>query len=107
MSATFIRVCDLALKGEVIMSDHAFDKARRRGIVGSDIIDGIVKGVVVEDYPAYSAGPAVLVLQSDSNGLALHAVWGLKLGTDTPAVVITAYRPDPVEWDVTFRKRKP
>ena len=93
--------------GEVIMSDHAFDKARRRGIIGSDIIDSVAHGIVVEDYPDYYAGPAVLVLQSDRNEGPLHAVWGLKKGTTTPAVVITAYRPDPAEWDATFRKRKP
>lgn len=77
MSAMFKKLCELAQKGEAIMSGHAFDKARRRGIIGSDIIDGVDKGILVEDYPDYFAGPAVLVLQSGSNGLPLHAVWGL------------------------------
>jgi hypothetical protein len=48
-----------------------------------------------------------LVLQQDSNGQPVHVVWGIPLGQASPAVVVTAYRPDPAQWDETWQKRRP
>ncbi len=36
----------------------------------------------------------------------VHVVWGVSKGTKTPAVIVTAYRPDPVKWTNDFRRRK-
>ena len=72
-----------------------------------DLVENIVSAIVLEDYPAYHTGPAVLVPQYDANAAPLHAVWGVEKGTDEPAVLITAYRPDPSLWSDDFRTRKP
>lgn len=39
-------------------------------------------------------------------GMPIHVVWGIPKGCDKPAVLVTAYRPDPGRWDETFTKRK-
>ena len=105
MSTTFDKVRELAKLGDWSGSDHALLRLEENGIIASDLADGIDLGLVVEDYPDYYAGPCVLVLQADGGG-PVHALWGLKKGTDRPAVLITAYRPDPTRWLDDNRTRR-
>jgi hypothetical protein len=104
-SATFTRIVDLVGRGDWSASDHALQRIAEYAIIGVDLEDGIGTGVAVEDYPDYHAGPCVLVLQADRRG-PVHVLWGLKLGTDRPAVLVTAYRPDQTRWLDNNRTRK-
>jgi hypothetical protein len=63
-------------------------------------------GSVIEEYPEYPKGPCVLLLQRDREGEPMHVVWGIPKGYSSPAVLITAYRPDPARWDDEFKTRK-
>jgi len=49
---------------------------------------------------------AVLVLQIDGEKRPVHAVWGIPKGFTAPAVLITAYRPDPARWNENFTERR-
>jgi hypothetical protein len=40
------------------------------------------------------------------NVLVADVVWGIPHGRTSPAVVVTAYRPDPAKWDETWQKRR-
>ena len=106
MSATLEKVQALAVRGEVRVSLHGYEELAADQVRVRDIIDGVATAVVVEDYPDYAKGPCVLVLQQDGANQPIHVVWGIPAGQDTPAVVVTAYRPDPQRWDETWRRRR-
>ena len=106
MSATFDTVRRLIEDGDWRASDHGLQRLGEENIVASELVDGIGSALVAEDYPDYHVGPCVLVLQQDRDG-PVHALWGLEKGTDRPAVLVTAYRPDPERWKDDYRTRKP
>jgi hypothetical protein len=106
VSETLRRIVDLVQNGDVRISAHGYDEMAEDGILAGEAIDGAGAAVVVEDYPDYPKGPCTLVLQLDRSGGPIHVVWGIPRGQDSPAVLITAYRPDPARWTDDFLRRK-
>ena len=106
VSDTFERIKRLVAGGSVRISEHGYDELLADDIRSRDIIKGVGGGRVVEDYPDYPKGPCVLVLQTDNNGKPIHTLWGIPKGHAEPAVVVTAYRPDPTQWQAGFMKRR-
>ena len=53
------------------------------------------------------AGSRLAVEVRDRNDKPVHVVWGIPKGESRPAVLVTAYRPDPDLWDSDFKRRKP
>ena len=106
MSATLEQVRVLVARGDVRVSLHGYEELAADGIHVRDVIDGLNTAVVVEDYPDYPKGPCVLVLEHDGTDQPIHVVWGIPAGQEAPAVVVTAYRPDPAKWDDTWQRRR-
>ncbi len=105
MSSTLRRVQTLIAKGEVRVSDHGYDELAAEGILVRDLTAGVQSAQVVEDYPDYPKGPCVLALQRDRQDKPVHVIWGIPKGTTGPAVLVTAYRPDPERWSDNFKRR--
>lgn len=107
MSNTLDEIRRLVQKGEVRVSEHGYDELAADGIVAREVVEGLVGAVVVEDYPDFPKGPCVLVLQWDKRNQPIHVVWGIPKGHGGPAVLVTAYRPDPERWQSGFLRRRP
>ena len=105
MSDTIEKILRLVGRREVLVSSHGYDELAADDIPVRDILYGVPKAVVIENYPEYPKGPCVLVLQRDANGKPIHVVWGIPRGRSSPAVVVTAYRPDPLRWSKDFLRR--
>ena len=106
MSDTFRRIVELVRGGNVQISVHGYDEMAADGILAGEAIEGAVVATVVEDYPDYFKGPCTLVLQRDRGGNPIHVVWGIPREQTSPAVLVTAYRPDPMRWTDDFLRRK-
>ena len=106
MSAILEAIQQLVAAGELRISEHGYDELAEDAILVRDILSGIKRATVVEEYPSYAKGPAVLVLQFDSNERPIHVVWGIPKGFTSPAVLVTAYRPDPRRWNEDFTERR-
>ena len=103
---TLEQIMALVKHREVMISDHGYDELAEDAISVKDIISSVMNGIIVEDYPDYFKGPCVLVLQKDRQGNPIHAVWGIPKGSSSPAVLVTAYRPDPNRWSNDCMRRK-
>ena len=106
MSQTLEQVRALVALGEVRVSVHGYEELAADQVLVHEVVDGLAAAVVIEDYPEFPKGPCVLVLEQDKTGKPVHVVWGIPGGQTSPAVLITAYRPDPAKWDETWLKRR-
>lgn len=106
MSKTFERIKELVKSHEIKISDHGYDELSEDYIFIKDIIADADNGIVIEDYPEYHKWPCVLVLEKDRDARPVHVVWGIPKGAASPAVVVTAYRPDVNMWTDNFTRRR-
>ena len=107
MSTTLKCIQALVARNEVRVSLHGSEELAADDVQVREVIAGVATGIVVEDSPDYSKGRCCLVLQRDAANRPLHVVWGIPAGRESPAVVVTAYRPDPERWDqMRLRRRK-
>lgn len=106
MSETLARVRNLVASGEYRVSSHGYDELDDDGIVAEDLFASLELAEVVEDYPDTGRGPSVLALHRVPGGGVVHVVWGLPAGRLAPAVIVTAYRPDPARWSPDWQTRR-
>jgi hypothetical protein len=76
MSKTLRRVQMLALREELLISEHGLDELLKDDILLGDVIRGLVVATAIEDYPERRRGPGVLTLQRDAKGQPIHVVYG-------------------------------
>lgn len=101
------KIRHLVGSGRVRISEHGSDKLAGEFLSVREILTGAATGLLIELYPDFPKGPCVLLLQQDKMGKPVHTVWGIPKGCSEPAVLVTAYRPDPVRWYNSLNRRKP
>lgn len=81
---------------------HAIQRSIERSIETEEVVEILLAGEIIEEYPDDKYGPSCLILGSTKNGRPLHVQCSLP-----PTVwIITLYEPDPQEWiDCRIRKR--
>ncbi len=89
---------------EMEYSLHAVRQMTARDIAPGEIVETILAGEVIEDYPDDKYGPSCLVCGRTKAGRVLHVQCS---HPSRPLVkIITVYKPDPAEWNETFKQRK-
>ncbi|HEY2329711.1 MAG TPA: DUF4258 domain-containing protein [Verrucomicrobiae bacterium] len=82
---------------------HAVRQMIERNITPEEVSQTVLAGEVIEDYPDDKYGPSCLVCGTAKGNRVLHVQCTYP---SRPLVkIITAYEPDPVEWDETFKRR--
>jgi len=106
MSDIWDKIKGLIANGDIRISEHGYDELAAEDLTVREIVKGSPDGIVIEEYPEYPKGPCILIMLKDKEGHSIHAVWGIPYDLPSPAVLVTAYRPDPERWVDGLRRRK-
>jgi hypothetical protein len=89
----------------VLFLPHAIRQMNKpeRMISELEVHEVVMKGEMIEDYPEDARGPSCLMAGETPQERTIHVVCAPR---DEYLVIITAYVPDPTEWDATGRKRR-
>ena len=82
--------------GRFILTLHASLACEKRDISKEEIVQVILDGEVIEDYPNDKYGPSCLIFGYTGTGRPLHVQ--TTYPTREPIRVITTYEPDPAKW---------
>lgn len=80
---------------------HVNMRLERRHITRGEILDAVDSYAMVEAYPEDKYLPSYLVVAAET----FHVLFAADVADDNVRVV-TAYRPDPEEWEPNLRRRK-
>lgn len=92
------------MKRRLVIRLHAAQRMLERNILVDDIEKVIELGQTIESYPEDDPFPSRLILGWPKN-IPLHVVAADEPNTNITHV-ITAYKPDPDQWDDDFRRRR-
>lgn len=106
MTGLLASIRRLVEEGQVLISLHGRERLAANAIAADEVRTGIHGAEVVEEYLSAWKGPTILVLQRDTRGRPLHVLWGMARDRSGPAVLVTAYRPDPRMWTDDFKARR-
>ena len=95
---------DAVREGRVFWTYHVNMRLRQRDIPSREIVEAVDTFVVIEVYPPERRLPCALVLGHGPER-AFHVVFALDR-EDGNVRVVTAYRPDPEEWNETLKRRR-
>jgi hypothetical protein len=103
--AAFRRTVVESARKKILFLPHAIRQMSRpdRMITGPDVRRVVVRGEIIEDYPDDARGHSCLLHGIDLEGRPIHVVCSPK---PEFLAIITAYTPEPNEWDSSFKVRK-
>lgn len=94
---------ELCNNGSIRWTMHVMKRLILRNISQDEILHAIRTGEIIEQYPNDYPYPSCLILGITIAGKYLHVVCG---NGDNEVWMITAYYPDPAEWQDDFKTRK-
>ncbi len=93
----------LCENGSIRWTGHILKRLMQRGIFQASVVQAIRSGEIIEQYPDDYPYPSCLLLGTTEAGEALHIVCGIGKGE---VWLITAYHPDPDEWESDLKTRR-
>ena len=90
---------------KLVFRVHALQRMAERSLTIEQIRRVIGNNEVIEEYPNDTPYPSKLIL-GWSESRPVHAVIAENV-SDSERIVITAYEPDPLQWEADFRRRRP
>ena len=93
----------LCENGSIRWTGHILKRLMQRGIFRASVVQAIRSGEIIEQYPDDYPYPSCLLLGTTEAGEALHIVCGIGEGKVS---LITAYHPDPDEWESDLKTRR-
>ena len=93
----------LCENGSIRWTGHILKRLMQRGIFQASVVQAIRSGEIIEQYPNDYPYPSCLLLGTTEAGEALHIVCGIGEGEGW---LITAYHPDPDEWESDLKTRR-
>lgn len=84
-------------------SKHVSDRMFQRNIAADEIVEAILNGKIIEEYPDDYPYPSCLILGITIRKRTLHIVVGV---TDAKIWIITVYVPANDKWNDDFTRRK-
>ncbi len=82
---------------------HMLKRLLQRGISQDSVVQAVLSGEIIEQYPDDYPYPSCLLLGHTATGDALHVVCGQG---DCEVWMITAYYPDFAEWEDDLKTRR-
>jgi hypothetical protein len=95
----FIQHC--VRERKLLWTYHVNMRLEKRYITRDEILDAIDSYEMIESYPDDKYLPSYLVLAGDT----FHVLFAVDVAGDNVRIV-TAYRPDPKEWESDLRTRR-
>lgn len=87
----------------VIITIHAQERLRQRGIRAKDVRNCVMTGEIIEQYPDDFPFPSCLIFGQSMNGKILHVVAS---DEGTGSRIITAYFPDNIKFEDDLKTRR-
>lgn len=89
---------------EVKFSGHALRRMFERGIGVDNVLAVIASGEIISEYPEDTPFPSYLML-GFVKSRPIHVVAAMDILNEV-CHIITAYPPDPTQWNTDFRTRR-
>ena len=88
---------------KTVFTQHVLERIRKREVEKHDLLDIIMNGEIIEQYPNDYPFPSCLILYLKVNGKPLHLVCSMG---NNKVYIITVYEPDLEHWESDFMTRK-
>ncbi len=102
---TLLHLVREAAEKKILFLPHAVRQMSRpdRMIRVAEIRSCVTTGRMIEDYPEDARGHSCLMLSNSDDGRRIHVVCSPKADY---LAIITAYEPDPAQWEADFATRR-
>lgn len=97
------RLQEYYIQEQIILSVHAQERLRQRGIRAKDIRCCVMSGEIIEQYPDDYPFPSCLIYGKAVDGRVIHVVMS---DEGTLSRIITAYYPDFGKFEADLKTRK-